>query len=100
MVDQGARDRHALALAPDSSLACDTCAARDQRLVGRPWRVLRLPAIHPGVDERNSTFEERCGTSQQVEGLEDEANLAVADARQLVVLHLAHQVAVQVVEPT
>jgi hypothetical protein len=38
---------------------------------------------------------ERRGARQQVEGLEDEPDLLVADARQLVVVHQAHFVAVE-----
>jgi len=38
---------------------------------------------------------QRRGPGQQVEGLEDESNLLVADARQLVVVQLADQLAVE-----
>ena len=41
---------------------------------------------------------QRGGAGQQVEGLKDEADLFVADARQLVVRHVADQVAIEVVE--
>jgi len=40
---------------------------------------------------------QRGGAGQQVEGLEDEADLLVADARQLVVVHVADQLPVDVV---
>jgi len=40
---------------------------------------------------------QRGGAGQQVERLEDEADLLVADARQLVVVHVADQLPVDVI---
>ena len=47
------------------------------------------------VDERQLDVVQRGGAGQQVEGLEDEADLLVADAGQLVVVQLADQLAVE-----
>ena len=52
-------------------------------------RVLR----DAGVDERQLDVVQRAGARQQVEGLEDEADLAVAHRRQLVVVHLRDDLA-------
>ena len=52
---------------------------------------------HAGVDQGQLDVAQRVGARQQVEGLEDEADLLVADLRQLVVVHLAHLDAVQLV---
>jgi hypothetical protein len=57
--------------------------------------LLPLARGHAGVDERQLDVVERRGARQQVEGLEDEPDLLVADARQLVVVHRAHLLAVQ-----
>ena len=50
---------------------------------------------HAGIHQRQFDVVQRAGARQQVEGLEDEADLFVADARQLVVVHLAHLLFVQ-----
>ena len=47
------------------------------------------------VDERQLDVVQRGGAGQQVEGLEDEADLLVADAGELVVVELADQLAVE-----
>ena len=47
------------------------------------------------VDQRQLDVVQRGGAGQQIEGLEDEADLLVADARQLVVVQLADQLAVE-----
>ncbi len=47
------------------------------------------------IDQRQLHVVQRRGARQQVEGLEDEANLLVADARQLVIVELADQLSVQ-----
>ena len=47
------------------------------------------------VDERQLDVVQRGGAGQQVEGLEDEADFLVADARQLVVVEFADQLAVE-----
>jgi hypothetical protein len=56
-----------------------------------------LLGSHAGVDERQLDVVERRGPGQQVEGLEDEANFLVSDVGQLVVVHLAHLLAVELV---
>jgi len=49
---------------------------------------------HAGIDQRQFDVVQGRGARQQVEGLEDEADLLVADAGQFVVAQVAHQVAV------
>ena len=50
---------------------------------------------HAGVNQRQLHVVQRSGAGQQVEGLEDEADFLVADARQFVVIQFADQLAVQ-----
>ena len=52
---------------------------------------------HAGVNQRQLDVVQRVGARQQVEGLEDEADFAVADFGELVVVHLADAGAVQFV---
>ena len=69
---------------------------RELDLLERGLRALEpLLLRHAGVDQRQLHVVQRRGARQQVEGLEDEADLLVADARQLVVVHLADLLAVQ-----
>ena len=49
------------------------------------------------VDQRQLHVVQRSGARQQVEGLEDEADLTVADARQLIVVQVADAMSVQCV---
>ena len=96
VVHERARDGHALTL-PAGELV---------RLVAHPVVELDAPqrflgAILPffrgdaRVDERQFHVVERGRAREEVEGLEDEPNLLVADARQLVVVHLADLLLVQ-----
>ena len=55
---------------------------------GLPGALQALDLGDPGVDEGQLDVVEGGGARQQVEGLEDEADLAVADRGQLVVVHL------------
>src|SRR5215213_9449999 len=63
-----------------------------ERAAGAGVAILGL---HPRVDERQLDVPQRRGPRQQVEGLEHEANLLVADPGELVVVHLAHLLAVE-----
>jgi hypothetical protein len=54
-----------------------------------------LAAWHPGIDQRQLDIVQGIGTGQQVEGLEDEADLAVAQGGQPGVGQVRDQVAVQ-----
>ena len=54
---------------------------------------------HARVDQWQFDVVERGGARQQVEGLEDEADLAVAHGGELVVVHLGHDLAPQHVAP-
>ncbi len=65
-----------------------------QRLLGPAPALL---ARQPGVDQRQLDVVQRVGAGQQVEGLEHEADLAVADRGQLVVRELLDRGAVQAV---
>jgi len=51
------------------------------------------------VDQRQFDIVQRSGPGQQVEGLEDEADLFVADARQLIVVQFTDQLVVEPVLP-
>src|ERR1017187_7452262 len=57
-----------------------------------------LAAGHSRVDQRQFHIVQRRGARQQVESLEDETDLPVADARQFIVAHLADQVPIDVVQ--
>ena len=60
---------------------------------------LAVRRADPGVYQRQLDVVQRRRARQQVERLEDEADFLVADARQLVVVHLADLLAVQEVGP-
>ena len=51
------------------------------------------------VDERQLHVVQGSRAGQQVEGLENKTNFFVTDARQLVIIELAHELAVQPVLP-
>jgi hypothetical protein len=93
---ESAGDGDALALAARQLVRAvvDALAQLDhlQRLAGAGETLFLGDA---GVDERQLHVVQRGRARQQVEGLEDEADLAVAHGRQLVVVHLGHHVAVQ-----
>ena len=80
---QRAGDRHALALAARQLVGLVVHAVGR----GRPARAPRCARSRrsslgdAGVDQRQLHVVQRVGARQQVEGLEDEADLAVADAR-------------------
>ena len=81
---------------PDSSLG--RCVMREpsstfsSACFARSWRSSDW---HAGVDQRQLDVVERRRARQQIERLEHEADLFVADPRQLVVVHLADLFAVQ-----
>src|SRR3989441_1172708 len=97
LVHERPGDRHPLPL-PARQLVRLVChAVAQSHALERPPRA--PPPVrrgHPGVDQRQLHVVERGGTRQQVEGLEHEPDLLVADARQLVVGQVAH---FQAVEP-
>ena len=77
---------------PESSLGLWVHAvAQVHHLQGPPRPLQPLLLGHAGVDQRQLDVVQRGGARQQVEGLEDEADLAVADRGQLVVVHLARR---------
>src|ERR1017187_2170328 len=99
VVDERAGDRDALALAAGKLVRLVVHAGFQIDLAHGYFGALQaLGAGHAGVDQGKFHVVQRGGAGQQVEGLEDEADLPVADARQLVVGHLADQVAVDVVQ--
>jgi hypothetical protein len=64
-------------------------ALRELHALERSRRAVDAVLLrHAGVDERQLHVVERGRARQQVEGLEDEPDLLVPDARQLVVVHL------------
>ena len=93
---QGARDGHPLALAAGElvGLVGDAVAQVDH-LQGAAGAGQPLLLGDPRVDHGQLDVVEGGGARQQVEGLEDEADLAVADLRQLVVAHLRDHLAAQ-----
>ena len=98
VVDQGASDRHALALTAGELVGLVVHALFEIDLAHGEFGALEaLFAGHAGIDQRQFHVVQRGGAGQQVEGLENEADFLVADARQLVVAHLADQVAVDVI---
>ncbi len=64
----------------------------DQRLLGALDAFCRGRAV---VDERQLHVVQRSGAGKQIEGLEDESDFLVADARQLIVVQFADQLAVE-----
>ena len=84
-VDQRARDGDALALPARELVGMVAHAVLEadalERLGGAP---AALGARHPRVDHRQLDVLERGGARQQMEGLEHEPDLAVADAGELV----------------
>ena len=53
----------------------------------------------PGVDKRQFDVVQSSRAREQVEGLKDEADLFVADAREFVVVHVGDELAVDPVAP-
>ena len=96
IVDEGARDRDALTLTAGQLVRLVRDPVGELDPLERLERA-RAPdgAGDTGVDERQLHVVQRRGSRQQVEGLEDEPDLLVADARQLVVLHLPHLLTVE-----
>ena len=96
MVDQGARNGHALALSAGELIRL-VVHARFQAHICQGFLGARNPrrGRRAVVDQRQLHVVQRRGPGQQVEGLKDEADFLVADARQLVVIQLADQLAVQ-----
>src|SRR5262249_37723195 len=96
LVHERARDRHALPLAARQLVGAVVHAVRElhalQRALGAP---LALRARDAGVHERELDVRERVRARQEVERLEHEADPAVPHARELVVLHARHELAVQ-----
>src|SRR5262245_35666696 len=92
--DQGAGDGHALAL-PAGQLVRLVRDARAEvdHLQGLARLLEPLLLGEPRVDERELDVVERGRAGQQVEGLEDEPDLAVADGGKVVVVHLRHELA-------
>ena len=81
---------------PESSLGLWSIAVAEvHELQGPPRLGQALLLGHAGVDEGQLDVVERRGPRQQVEGLEHEADLAVADLGQLVVVHLRDELAAQ-----
>ena len=82
---------------PRARSACGSCASPRSTISRARLRAAarRSSLGTPGVDERQLDVVERGRPRQQVEGLEDEADLAVAHRGQLVVVHLRDDLAAQ-----
>src|SRR6478672_10406341 len=88
-VDQGARDGDPLALAAGELVGHVGHARAEPHLLERLLRpLLALGAGESGVDQRQLDVVQGVGAREQVEGLEDEADLLVADAGELGVVEL------------
>src|SRR3954469_2763320 len=100
LVDQGAGDGHALALAARQLVGLVGHARAEAHLLQGPARpLLPLGAREAGVDQRQLDVVQGVGAGEQVEGLEDEADLLVADPGQLGVVELLDGGAVEDVAP-
>ena len=91
LVDERARDRHALLLSAGELARLVVLPARQAHDGEAPPRLLlalprRVTAVR--VDQRQLDVLERRRAREQVEGLEDEADLPVADLRPLVAVEL------------
>ena len=98
IVHQGAGDGDALALTAGQLVGLVVHALpefdRLQRLHGA---LLALGGGRSVVDQGQLDVVQGGGPGEQVEGLEDEADLLVPDVGQLVIVHVRYQAAVQVV---
>src|ERR1051325_5278510 len=91
-----ARDRDAVALAARQLVRLVVHAIGEPHALERTCRLLAPHARrHAGIDQRQLDVVQRVGAGQQVERLKHEADFLVANARQLVVLEVAHLLAVQ-----
>ncbi len=96
VVHERARDGHALPLTARQFVGTMGHAIDELHFRERSLRSLQtVLGRHAGVDERQLDVVQRRGSRQQVERLEDEPDLLVADAGQFVVVHLAGLLAVQ-----
>ena len=95
-VDEGAGDGDALALAAGEFVGLVVHARLEadvgERLLGA---LDAFRGGHAVVDERQLDVVQRRGAREQVEGLEDESDFLVANARQLIVVEFADELAVQ-----
>ena len=69
--------------------------AQARRARASASRARCVLALEPGVDQRQLDVVQGVRARQQVERLEYEADFLVADARELAVLHVRHELAVQ-----
>ena len=99
-VDEGAGDGDALALAT-GQLVGFMVHAVGQADLGNGLQCNLPPLVggYAGVNQRQLHVVQRIRTWQQIEGLKHKANFAVADFRQLIVVHLADQNPVEFILP-
>jgi len=99
-IDEGSGDGDALALATGEFIRLVHHAGAEidggEHLLGAEDAFGGRGAV---IDERQFYIMERGGAGEQVEGLEDEANLLVSDAGKLIVVQLRDIVAVEPVFP-
>ena len=96
IVHEGAGDGHALALPAGELVRAVIDARPELHLVERRARAhVAILGRNARVHERQLDVAQRRRARQQVERLKDEADLFIPDARELVVVHLAHLLAVQ-----
>ena len=96
LVDDGARDRDALLLSARELVGQVIHAIGQPHPLERAHRLLAAqPAPLAGVDHRQLDVLQRVVARQQVEGLEDEADLLVAQRRELEFVEVLHRLAVE-----
>ncbi len=89
-VDEGAGDGDALALAAGHFVRAMVHAIGETDIAERAERdFTALVRIDAGINEWQLDVPQRAGLGEQIEGLEDEPDLVVADVRELVVVHFA-----------
>ena len=97
-VDQCARNRHALALAARKlvRLVVDAVTKPDavQRVQSNFAPLFRAD---PRIDQRQLDIVQGIGARQQIERLKNEADLPISNLGQLIIVHLAHVRAVELV---
>ena len=98
IVDEGARDGDALALAAGEFVGFVAHALAEADVFERAARLVHAAALAEArVDERQLDVVQRVGARQEIECLENETDLAVADVGELVVDHGGDVLAVELV---
>ncbi len=96
MIDQGARDRDALALAAGEFIGTVGHPVNKiyfcQRLLGH---LVTLRAGNAPVNQRQLDVVQSGGARQQIESLKDEPDFLIANTREFIIVHLRNVLAVK-----